>query len=194
MGGGSTDAAIIDEAGNVRTTHQAGAGELVSMLIQTELGLQSRATAEQIKKYPLAKVESLFHMRLETGAMEFSKESFDPRYYGHVVLLTPGELLRIEEDIPMEKIRAVRREAKRKVFVTNAVRALKAVAPGGDLKAIPNVVLVGGSAEDFEIPEMLMEELANYRIVCGRGNIRRVEGPRNAVATGLVLSYLGGAS
>ena len=193
MGGGSTDAAIIDEAGNVRTTHQAGAGELVSMLIQTELGLQSRATAEQIKKYPLAKVESLFHMRLETGAMEFSKESFDPRYYGHVVLLTPGELLRIEEDIPMEKIRAVRREAKRKVFVTNAVRALKAVAPGGDLKAIPNVVLVGGSAEDFEIPEMLMEELANYRIVCGRGNIRRVEGPRNAVATGLVLSYLGGA-
>ena len=57
--------------------------------------------------------------------MEFSKESFDPRYYGHVVLLTPGELLRIEEDIPMEKIRAVRREAKRKVFVTNAVRALK---------------------------------------------------------------------
>ena len=52
----------------MRTTHQAGAGELVSMLIQTELGLQSRATAEQIKKYPLAKVESLFHMRLETGS------------------------------------------------------------------------------------------------------------------------------
>lgn len=193
MGGGSTDAALIAEDGTVRTTHQAGAGELVSMLIQTELGIKSRNTAEQIKKYPLAKVESLYHMRLETGAMEFREESFDPRYYGHVVLMAPGELLRVEEDLPMEKIRFVRREAKRKVFVKNAVRALKEVAPDHDLKKIPNVVLVGGSAEDFEIPEMLMEELSNYRIVCGRGNIRGTEGPRNAVATGLVLSYLGGS-
>ena len=71
MGGGSTDAALLREDGTVETTHQAGAGELVSMLIQTELGLQSRNTAEQIKKYPLAKVESLFHMRLENGAMKF---------------------------------------------------------------------------------------------------------------------------
>ena len=98
----------------MKTTHQAGAGELVSMLIQTELGFKSRATAEQIKKYPLAKVESLFHMRLENGAMEFFQDSIDPRYYGHVVLLAPGELLKIEEDIPMERIRQVRREAKGK--------------------------------------------------------------------------------
>ena len=49
----------------------------------------------------------------------------------------------------------------------------------------------GCSAEDFEIPEMLMEEFSAYRIVCGRGNIRATEGPRNAVATGLVLSHLG---
>ncbi|MDY3920036.1 MAG: diol dehydratase reactivase subunit alpha [Candidatus Limivivens sp.] len=191
MGGGSTDAAIIHEDGSVKTTHQAGAGELVTILIQTELGLHARVTAEQIKKYPLAKVESLFHMRLEDGAMQFFPESIDPRYFGHVVLLAPGELLKIEEDIPMEKIRAVRREAKKKVFVCNALRALREVAPEHDLKQIPNVVLVGGSAEDFEVPEMLMEELANYRIVCGRGNIRSCEGPRNAVATGLVLSYVG---
>lgn len=191
MGGGSTDAAILEEGGRVRATHQAGAGELVSMLIQTELGLGSRTTAEQIKKYPAGKVESLFHMRLENGAMRFFQESIDPRYYGHVVLLAPGELLKIEEDIPMERILDVRRDAKRKVFVRNALRALKAVAPEHDLKNIPNVVLVGGSAEDFEIPEMLTEALAEYRIVCGRGNIRGTEGPRNAVATGLVLSYLG---
>ena len=83
-------------------------------------------------------------------------------------MLAPGELLKIEEDIPMEKIRQVRREAKKKVFVTNAVRALKKVAPEHNLKKVPNVVLVGGSAEDFEIPEMLTEALAEYRIVCGR--------------------------
>lgn len=191
MGGGSTDAAVLEPDGSVRTTHQAGAGELVSMLIQTELGLHSRTTAEQIKKYPMGKVESLFHLRLENGAMQFFEESIDPRYYGHVVLLAPGEMLKVDEDIPMEKIMEVRREAKRKVFVRNAVRALTIVAPDHDLKKIPNVVLVGGSAEDFEIPEMLMEALSDYRIVCGRGNIRGSEGPRNAVATGLLLSYLG---
>lgn len=191
MGGGSTDAAVLQPDGSVKTTHQAGAGELVSMLIQTELGLHSRTTAEQIKKYPMGKVESLFHMRLENGSMQFFEESIDPRYYGHVVLLAPGEMLKVEEDIPMEKILEVRRDAKKKVFVRNALRALEIVAPDHDLRKIPNVVLVGGSAEDFEIPEMLMEVLADYRIVCGRGNIRGVEGPRNAVATGLLLSYLG---
>ena len=191
MGGGSTDAAVLEADGTVRTTHQAGAGELVSMLIQTELGLKSRVTAEQIKKYPMGKVESLFHLRLENGAMQIFEESIDPRYYGHVVLLAPGEMLKIEEDIPMERILEVRREAKKKVFVRNAVRALQTVAPENDLRKIPNVVLVGGSAEDFEIPEMLMEALSEYRIVCGRGNIRGQEGPRNAVATGLLLSYLG---
>ena len=191
MGGGSTDAALLLPDGTVRTTPQAGAGELVSMLIQTELGLESRVTAEQIKKYPMGKVESLFHMRLENGAMRFFEESIDPRYFGHVVLLAPGEMLRIEEDIPMERILEVRRDAKQKVFVRNAVRALSQVAPEHDLRRIPNVVLVGGSAEDFEIPEMLMQALSEYRIVCGRGNIRGSEGPRNAVATGLVMSYLG---
>ena len=190
MGGGSTDAAVLEPDGSVRTTHQAGAGELVSMLIQTELGLHSRVTAEQIKKYPMGKVESLFHMRLENGAMQFFEDSIDPRYYGHVVLLAPGEMLKIEEDIPMERILEVRRDAKKKVFVRNAIRALRTVAPEHDLRKIPNVVLVGGSAEDFEIPEMLMEALSEYRIVCGRGNIRGCEGPRNAVATGLLLSYL----
>ena len=191
MGGGSTDAAVLEPDGSVRTTHQAGAGELVSMLIQTELGLGSRVTAEQIKKYPMGKVESLFHMRLENGAMQFFPESIDPRYFGHVVLLAPGEMLKIEEDIPMERILEVRQDAKKKVFVRNAIRALRTIAPGNDLKNIPNGVLVGGSAEDFEIPEMLMAALSEYRIVCGRGNIRGTEGPRNAVATGLLMSYLG---
>lgn len=191
MGGGSTDAAVISENGQVTMTHQAGAGELVSMLIETELGLGDRRIAEQIKKYPLAKVESLFHMRMENGQMTFVEDSIDPRFFGRVILLTENGYVRIEQDIPMEKIVQVRRDAKRKVFTANAFRALKKVAPCQDLRKISNVVLVGGSAQDFEIPEMLMEAFAEYRIVCGRGNIRGTEGPRNAVATGLVLSYIG---
>ena len=191
MGGGSTDAALITEDGKVTITHQAGAGELVSMLIQTELGLSDRHIAEQIKKYPLAKVESLFHMRMENGQITFMEDSIDPRFYGRVVMLSESGFIRIEEEIPMEKIVQVRREAKQKVFVTNALRALGKVAQHHNLNNISNVVLVGGSAEDFEIPEMLMEEFAKYKIVCGRGNIRGLEGPRNAVATGLVVSYIG---
>lgn len=191
LGGGSTDAVLLDETGNAQVTHQAGAGELVTMLIQTELGLSSRQTAEMIKRYPLAKAESLFHLRMENGEMKFFEKHLDPRFFGRVVLMVPDKTLRLEEDIPMEKIVAVRRAAKRKVFMENAVRALKKVAPGGDLKKISNVVLVGGSAADFEITEMLTEELAAYRIVCGRGNVRSVKGSRNAVATGLVISYLG---
>ncbi len=193
LGGGSTDAALIDSDGQVTVTHQAGAGELVSMLIQTELGLTSRITAEHIKKYPIAKVESLYHMRLESGEIHFFDEAVEPKLFGNVVLLTSEGLIKIEEDLPLEKITNVRREAKRKVFVTNAIRALTKVAPDHNLRKVPNIVLVGGSAEDFEIPEMLMEEFANVRIVCGRGNIRGTEGPRNAVATGLVLSYIGGS-
>ena len=191
MGGGSTDAALITEDGKVAITHQAGAGELVSMLIQTELGLSDRHIAEQIKKYPLAKVESLFHMRMENGQITFMEDSIEPRFYGRVVMLSESGFIRIEEEIPMEKIVQERREAKQKVFVTNALRALEKVAQHHNLNNISNVVLVGGSAEDFEIPEMLMEEFAKYQIVCGRGNIRGLEGPRNAVATGLVVSYIG---
>ena len=187
MGGGSTDAALITEEGKISITHQAGAGELVSLLIQTELGLRERKTAEQLKKYPLAKVESLFHMRLENGQITFVEDSIDPRFFGRVVMLTKEGMVRLEEEIPMEKILQVRREAKQKVFVTNALRALEKVAPEREIRKISNVVLVGGSALDFEIPDLLMEELANYGIVCGRGNIRGKEGPRNAVATGLVI-------
>ena len=72
----------------------------------------------------------------------------------------------------------------------NAIRALTYVAPDHDLRKIPNVVLVGGSAEDFEIPEMLTEALAEFRIVYALSQSRGTEGPRNAVATGLLLSYL----
>lgn len=188
MGGGSTDAVLIAEDGKLKLTHQAGAGELVTLLIQTELGLPDRSMAEQIKRYPLAKAESLFHLRLESGRIEFLEEALDPRLYGRVLLMTESGLIRVEKDIPMEKIVQVRREAKKKVFMPNAVRALRKVAPDHDLKKISGVVLVGGSAEDFEIPEMLTEYFTEYRIVVGRGNIRGTEGPRNAVATGLVLS------
>jgi diol dehydratase reactivase alpha subunit len=187
LGGGSTDGALLDNKGIVKSIHLAGAGELVTMLIDTELGLKDRSLAEEIKKYPVAKVESLFHIRMENGEFKFFKEPLEPKFFGRIVLMKEN-MLPVYRDISLEKIVEVRRSAKQRVFVENAVRALMKIAPMNNLKAISNVVLVGGSALDFEIPEMILTEFSKYRIVSGRGNIRSTEGPRNAVATGLVMS------
>ena len=97
-------------------------------------------------------------------------------------------------DLPLEKVRAIRRSAKSRVFVTNALRALRQVSPTGNIRDIPFVVLVGGSSLDFEIPQLVTDALAHYRLVAGRGNIRGCEGPRNAVASGLLLSWQKGGT
>lgn len=190
LGAGSTDAAILRPGEPVRSMHLAGAGNMVSLLINTELGLENYDVAEQIKFYPLAKVESLYHIRTEDNAVSFFNEPLDPRLFGRVALVRGnGDLLPIQTDHSLERIRAVRREAKQKVFMRNSLRALQAVAPGGNIRLIDFVAIVGGSGNDFELSHMLVERLAAYGIVAGTANIRGTEGPLNAVATGLVLSY-----
>lgn len=191
LGGGSTDAALMNRKGEVLSVHLAGAGEMVNMLIAAELGISDRQAVEDIKRYPVAKVESLFSIRLEDGTVRFFDKPLDPQTFARVCLLKEGNLIPLPAGLSMEKIREVRRSAKRKVFVTNAVRALSKVAPSGNIRLIDFVIMVGGSALDFEVPEMISDTLANYGIVAGRGNIRGTEGPRNAVATGLVLSGWG---
>lgn len=89
----------------------------------------------------------------------------------------------------MERIREIRRRAKREVFVANSMRALERVSPAGNVRLLDYVVLVGGSALDFEIPSMITDALSRFGVVAGQGNIRGTEGPRNAVATGLVLGF-----
>ena len=165
---------------------------LVTLLIQSEMGLPDFDTAEDVKKYPLAKVESLFHIRHENGTVEFFQQPLDPNLFAKVVILKEGKLLPLEGDWSMEKIRLIRQQAKQKVFVTNAIRALTRVSPTGNVRDIQFVVLVGGSALDFEVPQMVTDALSQYKVVAGRGNIRGTEGPRNAVATGLVLSLTEG--
>lgn len=189
MGAGSTDAAIINAEGKIHSIHLAGAGNMVTLLIQSEMGLESFDIAEDVKKYPLAKVESLFHIRHENGTVEFFHEPLDPNIFAKVVILKEGRYLPLEGgDWSVERVRMIRRQAKQKVFVTNALRALAKVSPTGNVRDIQFVVLVGGSALDFEIPQMVTDALSRFKVVAGRGNIRGTEGPRNAVATGLVLS------
>lgn len=189
LGAGSTDASIINPKGEIIATHLAGAGDMVTMIIARELGLEDRYLAEEIKKYPLAKVESLFHLRHEDGSVQFFPTPLPPAVFARVCVVKPDELVPLPGDLALEKVRAIRRSAKERVFVTNALRALRQVSPTGNIRDIPFVVLVGGSLLDFEVPQLVTDALAHYRLVAGRGNIRGSEGPRNAVATGLILSW-----
>ena len=189
LGGGSTDASLITEAGEIKSTHLAGAGDMVTLLIDTELGLEDRELAENIKRFPLAKVESLFHMRHEDGTVQFFQEPLDPRLFGRVVVMAEHGPIPLDIREQPAKIAAVRREAKQKVFIKNGLRALERVAPAENIRLISFLVMVGGSALDFEIPKMLSDALLEYGVVTGRANVRSEEGPRNAVATGLVLAH-----
>lgn len=189
LGAGSTDASIINPKGEIIATHLAGAGDMVTMIIARELGLEDRYLAEEIKKYPLAKVESLFHLRHEDGSVQFFPTPLPPAVFARVCVVKPDELVPLPGDLALEKVRAIRRSAKERVFVTNALRALRQVSPTGNIRDIPFVVLAGGSSLDFEVPQLVTDALAHYRLVAGRGNIRGSEGPRNAVATGLILSW-----
>jgi diol dehydratase reactivase alpha subunit len=189
LGGGSTDSSIIDEAGEIRSVHLAGAGDMVTLLIDTELGLNDHELAEEIKKHPLAKVETLFHMRHEDGSVQFFDKALDPRLFGRVVVLGDRGPIPLDTNHLLAQIVAVRQSAKKKVFVRNALRALQRVAPAGNIRLINFVVLVGGSGLDFEIPKMISDALFEYGVVTGRANVRGTEGPRNAVATGLVLAH-----
>ncbi|EDO1127393.1 diol dehydratase reactivase subunit alpha [Listeria innocua] len=192
LGAGSTDASIINGKGEIIATHLAGAGDMVTMIIQSEIGLEDRYLAEDIKKYPLAKVESIFHIRHEDGTVQFFDTPLSSSVFAKVVIVKPDGFVPIPGDVSIEKIKLIRRSAKERVFVTNTIRALKYVSPTGNIRDIPFVVIVGGSALDFEIPQLITDALSHYSLVAGRGNIRGQEGPRNAVATGLILS--GGAN
>lgn len=190
MGAGSTDASIINREGKIKSIHLAGAGNMVTLLIKSELGIDDFDMAEDIKKHPLAKVESMFHIRHEDGTVQFFDKPLDPKVFAKVVLLKDGFMVPIEGISSLEKIKMVRANAKKKVFVTNAIRALQKVSPTNNVRDIAFVVLVGGSALDFEVPQFVTDALSQYNVVAGRGNIRGSEGPRNAVATGLVMASI----
>lgn len=191
IGAGSTDACLLYKNNETKPIHLAGAGNMVTMLINAELGLDDFELAEDIKKYPLAKVESLYHIRHEDGSVEFFNEAIDSSMFARTVVIKPSGWEIIRSKQTMEKIRQVRRDAKDKVLISNIIRALERVSVTGNITEFEHVVLVGGSSLDFELGNMVTESLTYYGIVSGKANIRSTEGPRNAVATGLLYTYLG---
>lgn len=190
LGGGSTDAALITQSNEKIAIHNAGAGEMVTRIIDLALHLKNRDLAELIKKYPLAKVDGLLSLHFEDGGMKFLSQPLPPSYFSRIVVVTDDGLVPLPQSkrLTIDKVVQIRRDAKRKIFVVNAIRSLKAVAPNGEIRNIDSVVLVGGSAQDFEIADMLAEHLSNYRIAVGKANMLGFLPPHSAVALGLAIS------
>lgn len=190
IGAGSTDACYQDKHFSAHIAHLAGAGKMVTALIASELGLSSNDEADAIKRYSLAKVESLFHLRYEDGTIEFFDEPLAAGLFGKVVTVRDNDFSPVDTLHSMEKIREVRRNVKYKVLVNNVIRALENISISRSLYEFEHVILVGGSSLDFELSNMITNTLASYGITSGKGNIRATQGPRNAVATGLLFSYI----
>lgn len=76
---------------------------MVTMIIARELGLEDRYLAEEIKKYPLAKVESLFHLRHEDGSVQFFSTPLPPAVFARVCVVKADELVPLPGDLALEK-------------------------------------------------------------------------------------------
>lgn len=109
LGADSIDATIVNAEGWITTVRLAGVGNMVSLLIRTELDLEDLSLAEVIKKYPLTKVESLFGIRHENGVMELSREALSPTMFARVVYIREGELMLIDSVSPPGRVRLVHR-------------------------------------------------------------------------------------
>lgn len=102
--------------------------------------------------------------------------------------MKPDELVPLPGDLALEKVRAIRRSAKERVFVTNALRALRQSVQPATFAIFRSWCW---SAARRWISKFRSWSPMRWRTtarVAGRGNIRGSEGPRNAVATGLILS------
>lgn len=188
IGAGSTDVCYQDVNGNSKSVHLAGAGNMITMMINAELGLEDMYLAENIKKYPIAQVESFYHIRHENGTIQFFDVQLPGEYYGKKLIVTEHGYIPLETEASVDKICSIRKRAKKAVIVRNIVRGLKMLSPTGTPSYFSHVVLVGGSSLDFEIGNMVTDELGYFGITAGKADIRGCEGPRNAVATGLILS------
>jgi diol dehydratase reactivase alpha subunit len=194
LGSGSTNAARIDMNGSLRSLHLAGGGAMVDLLIGEELWIHDPAWREALKRHRVARVDGLFSLRHEDGSVQFLPEPLHSHHFGRTVLLRDDSIDAVPGNPPVQRVVAIRRRAKQAVFGANVQRALDSLSPGGNPRFLGFVVLIGGSALDFELPGMLAEQLSEYGIVTGTANVRGRLGPRNAVAAGLVLGHVERAS
>lgn len=184
LGGGTVD--LHRDEGAVAT---AGAGELVTRICAGLLG-SGFALAERAKLHRSARVESPFTLHHEDGSRTFLGEPAAPGTLARLCVLDGRTLVPLPAPLAPEVWRGLRRAAKRDVLARNVRRAVDAIGgvPCGEL-----VTLVGGSAADGEVVEVVAAELADLDVAVARGDVLGRHGPRAAVAVGLVLAFASGA-
>jgi hypothetical protein len=180
LGGGTVD--LHRAEGAVST---AGAGDLVTRICAGLLDCNS-ALAERAKRRRSARVETQFVLHHEDGSRSFLGEPAPPEALAHLCLVDGRRLVPLLTPLAPEVWRGLRRAAKRDVLARNVRRAIDAVGgvPPGEL-----VTLVGGSASDGEVVDVVAAELADLELAVARGDVLGRHGPRAAVAVGLVLAF-----
>jgi hypothetical protein len=180
LGGGTVD--LHRAEGAVST---AGAGDLVTRICAGLLGCDS-ALAERAKRRRSARVETPFVLHHEDGSRSFLGEPASPEALAQLCLVDGRGLVPLLAPLAPEVWRGLRRAAKRDVLARNVRRAIETVGgvPAGEL-----VTLVGGSASDGEVVDVVAAELADLDVAVARGDVLGRHGPRAAVAVGLVLAF-----
>jgi hypothetical protein len=184
LGGGTVD--LHREGGAVST---AGAGALVTRICAGLLGLDF-ALAERAKRHRSVRVETPFVLHHEDGSRSFLGAPAAPEALARLCVLDGRALVPLPAPIAPEVWRGLRRAAKRDVLALNVRRAIDAVGgvPRGEL-----VTLVGGSAADAEVVDVVAAELDDFDVAVARGDVLGRHGPRAAVAVGLVLAFAAGS-
>ena len=180
LGGGTVD--LHRAEGAVST---AGAGDLVTRICAGLLDCDS-VLAERAKRRRSARVETPFVLHHEDGSRSFLGEPAPPEALAHLCLVDGRGLVPLLVPLAPEVWRGLRRAAKREVLARNVRRAIDAIGgvPPGEL-----VTLVGGSASDGEVVDVVAAELADLDVAVARGDVLGRHGPRAAVAVGLVLAF-----
>lgn len=187
IGAGSIDIILCDVG---RVLHKAvltGAGDLVDSMLSHALGIADMDLVEALKIHPVGRVERRGVIRLAGGTPLHDARVMHADVVGRSVLLTPDKVVALPSNLNPATILSERRRCKQDVIISNLLRGLARLPM--DL-AKPKVLLVGGGACDEEVVLLAREALGRLGATVGRGNIRGTEGPRNCVATGLVLSRL----
>ena len=184
LGGGTVD--LHRELGpGEQAVSTAGAGDLVTRICEALLGCD-RALAEQAKRGRSARIETPFVVHHEDGSRSFRGEPAPPGTVARLCLFDGSRLQPLDAPLAPEVWRGLRRAAKRDVIARNVRRAVEAAGgvPRGEL-----VTLVGGSACDSEIVDAVAAELVDLDVAVARGDVLGRNGPRAAVAVGLVLAH-----
>jgi diol dehydratase reactivase alpha subunit len=183
LGGGTVD--LHRDEGAVST---AGAGELVTRICSGLLGCDL-ALAERAKRHRSVRVETPFTLHHEDGSRTFLGEPAPPSSLARLCILDGRGPVPLPAPLAPEVWHGLRRAAKRDVLALNVRRAIDAIGgvPRGEL-----VTLVGGSASDGEVVDVVAAELAELDVAVARGNVLGRNGPRAAVAVGLVVAHARG--